>query len=73
VSLVFWAWVTTAVILLLGEAVTTGLFVAPWASGAAVAAVLEALHVGMNAQWIAFIVVSSIVLVVIQRMGIGRK
>jgi membrane protein implicated in regulation of membrane protease activity len=68
VSVVFWAWVTTAVVLLLGEAVTGGLFVAPWAAGALVAALLEAIDAAMSVQWIAFFAVSSVILVLAQRL-----
>ena len=73
VSVVFWAWVTVAVVVLLGEAVTGGLFVAPWAAGATVAALLEALHIGIDPQWIAFFTVSSVVLVVVQRLKTRRR
>ena len=43
-SVVFWAWTATAILLLLGEAVTGGLLVLPWAIGAAAAALLEAIR-----------------------------
>lgn len=72
-SVVFWAWVTTAIVLLLGEAVTGGLFVAPWAVGATIAALLEALHAGMDAQWVAFFAVSSVILVLVQRLRARRR
>jgi len=73
VSVTFWAWVTVAVVLLLGETVTGGLFVAPWAAGATAAALLEALHIGIDPQWIAFFAVSSVVLVVVQRRKTRRR
>jgi membrane protein implicated in regulation of membrane protease activity len=73
VSVVFWAWAATAFLLALGEAVTGGLLVLPWAAGAAVAAGLAALHVDPNWQWIAFVVVSIALFVAAQRLIIRRK
>lgn len=70
---VFWAWVAVAVLLALGEAVTGGFFVLPWAIGGAAAAILEALHVGSSWQWIAFIGVSMVLFVVIQRVIARRR
>lgn len=71
-STVFWAWFALTVLLALGEAVTGGLFVLPWAIGAAVATALEALHVTSGWQWIAFIGVSMVLFVVVQR-SIARR
>jgi membrane protein implicated in regulation of membrane protease activity len=73
VSTIFWAWTAIAFLLALGEAVTGGLLVMPWAIGAAAAAVLEALHVSTGWQWIAFVVVSSVLFVLAQRLIIRRK
>jgi membrane protein implicated in regulation of membrane protease activity len=67
VSVAFWAWVSVAVLLGLGEAVTGGLLVIPWAAGAAVAALLEALHADSSWQWLAFFGVSMVIFVAIQR------
>ena len=72
-SVVFWAWTATAFLLLLGEAVTGGLLVLPWAIGAAAAAVLEALHAPSGWQWLAFVVVSMALFVAAQRLIIRRK
>ena len=72
-STVFWAWTATAILLLLGEAVTGGLLVLPWAIGAAVAALLEALHASSGWEWLAFIVVSMTLFVAAQRLIIRRK
>jgi membrane protein implicated in regulation of membrane protease activity len=68
VSVVFWAWVCVAVLLALSEAVTGGMLVIPWAAGAAVAALLEALHVSSGWQWLAFVGVSMALFVVAQRI-----
>jgi membrane protein implicated in regulation of membrane protease activity len=73
VTTVFWAWFAVAVLLALGEAVTGGLLVMPWALGAATATVLEAMHVGSNWQWIAFIGVSLVLFVAAQRLIIHRR
>jgi membrane protein implicated in regulation of membrane protease activity len=69
----FWAWFAVAVLLALGEAVTGGLLVMPWAIGAGVAAVLEALHVNSGWQWIAFAGVSIALFVAAQRLIIRRR
>ena len=69
----FWAWVAVAVLLALGEAVTGGLLVMPWAIGAAVAAGLEALHAPDGWQWIAFLGVSMMLFVAAQRLIIRRR
>jgi len=73
VTTVFWAWVAVAVLLALGEAVTGGLLVLPWAVGGAAAALLEALHVNSDWQWIAFLGVSVALFVTAQRLIIRRR
>ena len=55
-------WLIVAVIFAVGEAVTLGFFLAPFAGGAAVAAVLSALGSGAIVSWSAFLVVSLILL-----------
>ena len=72
-TIVFWAWFAVAVLLALGEAVTGGLLVLPWAIGGAVAALLEALHVGSDWQWLAFLGVSIVLFVAAQRLIIRRR
>lgn len=69
----FWSWVTIAVVLALGESVTGGLFVLPWAVGAALAALLDGIGVGIGWQWIAFLGVSSVMLVTVQRLRARRR
>ena len=51
-------WLIAAVILAIGEIVTTELFLAPFAAGAAVAALLAAAGAGATIEWAAFLVVS---------------
>lgn len=68
----FWAWITVAVVCVLGECVTGGLLTLPWAIGAFVAAGLEAAHVAAGWQWIALVAVSSILLVGARRLIVKR-
>jgi len=72
VSLAFWAWITVAVVCALGECVTGGLLTLPWAIGAFVAAMLEAAHVSSGWQWIALVGVSSVLVVLAQRLIVRR-
>jgi membrane protein implicated in regulation of membrane protease activity len=59
--------------LVLGEALTGGLLVLPWAVGAGVAALLEALHVDSDWQWIAFAGISVALFGAVQRLIRRRK
>ena len=69
----FWSWIVLAVIFALGEAVTGGLLILPWALGAGVAAALEALGSPVQWQWISFLAVSAILTILAQRLVIGRR
>jgi len=69
----FWAWVVLAIAFALGEAVTGGLYVLPWAFGAATAAVLDALRFPIEWQWISFVGVSVGLAVLAQRLIIARR
>jgi membrane protein implicated in regulation of membrane protease activity len=66
-DLTFWVWVTIAMILLAGEVLSSGMLMLPFGVGAASAAIASAMHLGSGAQWIAFLVVSSVLMVVLQR------
>jgi membrane protein implicated in regulation of membrane protease activity len=55
-------WVIAAVVLAIGEMATLSFFLAPFAGGAAVAAVLSALGAGATVEWAAFLVVSVVLL-----------
>jgi membrane protein implicated in regulation of membrane protease activity len=55
-------WVIAAVILAIGEIVSMGLFMAPFAGGAAVAALLAAAGAGATIEWAAFLVISVVLL-----------
>jgi membrane protein implicated in regulation of membrane protease activity len=67
VSTAFWAWIVLAVILALAESINADLFMLPWAVGAVVAAVLEALHPSSGWQWLAFFGLSPTLVVLAQR------
>jgi len=73
VNLWFWSWLALVVVFALGEALTGGLLILPWAFGAATAALLEALHLPVAWQWIAFLAVSSVFTVLAQRLIIRRR
>lgn len=72
-NLWFWAWVALAVIFALAESVNGGLLVLPWSFGAAAAAILDALGAPMSWQWITFVVLSSVLLVLGQRLIVRRR
>ena len=55
-------WLIAAAVLAVGEIVTLGFFLAPFAGGALVAALLSAIGVGSVLSWIAFLVVSIVLL-----------
>jgi membrane protein implicated in regulation of membrane protease activity len=55
-------WVIAAVVLAVGEIATMGFFLAPFAGGAAIAAVLSAAGAGATVEWAAFLVVSVVLL-----------
>src|SRR3954467_15355320 len=55
-------WAIAAVVLAIGEMATLGFFLAPFAGGAAVAALLSALGAGATIEWAAFLVVSVVLL-----------
>ncbi|MBS3956490.1 MAG: NfeD family protein [Clostridiales bacterium] len=63
----FWVWVLLAAILLIAEMFTATFFLLPFAVGAAAAALLEYLGADVGWQWIAFIGVSSAMLVLLRR------
>jgi membrane protein implicated in regulation of membrane protease activity len=62
-----WIWVAAAVILAIGELLTAGFFLLPFAVGAAAAAVLAFLGVGFVWQLLVFVIVSVSFLAILQR------
>ncbi|HWK26785.1 MAG TPA: NfeD family protein [Solirubrobacter sp.] len=55
-------WVIVAVVFALGELASLSFFLAPFAGGAAVAALLAAFGAGATIEWAAFLVVSVVLL-----------
>lgn len=64
----FWAWVIVAVGVAAVSALARDRYSAPWATGAVVAAGLEAVRADLAWQWIAFLAVSSVVFVAVNRV-----
>jgi len=64
-----WIWVGAAVILGIGELLTAGFFLLPFAVGASAAAVLAFMGVGFPLQLVTFVVVSVVFLAVLQRFA----
>ncbi|MBE0477041.1 MAG: NfeD family protein [Coriobacteriia bacterium] len=67
----FWVWVALSAILFVAEIFTAGFFMLPFAVGAAVAALLEFLGVSVGWQWVAFIGVSSVLLISLRRFALA--
>lgn len=63
----FWAWLLLAVIFAVLELFDRRYFTLPWALGAAAAALLEGLGAPIAFEWLAFVALSSAILVGIQR------
>jgi len=72
-DLTVWVWVTVAVILLAGEVLSPAMLMLPFGVGATVAAIASAAGASPGWQWIAFISVSSVLMVVLQRWLAGRR
>jgi len=62
-------WLILAVVLAVGEIATLGFFLAPFAGGAAVAAVLAAFGAGTTAEAAAFLVVSIVLLAALRPLA----
>jgi membrane protein implicated in regulation of membrane protease activity len=64
-----WIWVGAAVILAVGELLTVGFFLLPFAVGAAAAAILAFMGVSVPLQLVTFVIISVIFLAVLQRFA----
>jgi len=64
-----WIWIGAAVVLAIGEMLTAGFFLLPFAVGAAAAAILAFLGVNPIVQLVTFVVVSVLFLVILQRFA----
>jgi membrane protein implicated in regulation of membrane protease activity len=66
-------WLIAAVIFAVGEIATLGFFLAPFAGGAAVAAVVSAAGAGEFASWGSFIVVSLVLLLALRPLARSHR
>jgi membrane protein implicated in regulation of membrane protease activity len=66
-------WLIAAVIFAVGEILTLGFFLAPFAGGAAVAAVVSAVGAGELASWASFIVVSLVLLLALRPLARSHR
>jgi membrane protein implicated in regulation of membrane protease activity len=66
-------WLIAAVIFAIGELVSMGLFLAPFAAGAAIAALLAAAGAGAVVEWAVFLVVSVIALAALRPVARAHK
>jgi membrane protein implicated in regulation of membrane protease activity len=66
-------WLIAAVLFAVGEILTLGFFLAPFAGGAAVAAVVSAAGAGEFASWAAFIVVSLVMLLALRPLARSHR
>ena len=66
-------WVVAAVVLAVGEMLTMGFFLAPFAGGGLVAALVSAGGGGVVLAWISFIVVSLMLLLVVRPIARSHR
>ncbi|MEN8234115.1 MAG: NfeD family protein [Actinomycetota bacterium] len=64
-----WIWIGATVVLAVGELLTVGFFLLPFAVGAAAAAVLAFMGVSVPLQLVTFVVISVVFLAVLQRFA----
>jgi len=64
-----WIWIAAAIILAIGELLTVGFFLLPFAVGAAAAAILAFMGVSIAIQLVTFVVISVVFLVILQRFA----
>jgi membrane protein implicated in regulation of membrane protease activity len=62
-------WLIAAVILAVGEMATTGLFLAPFAGGALITALLAATGAGATVEWAVFLVISVVLLAALRPLA----
>ena len=66
-------WLIAAVIFAVGEIATLGFFLAPFAGGAVIAAVISAVGAGDLASWASFIVVSLVLLLALRPVALAHR
>lgn len=65
----FWIWLASAVLFLVAEMFTAGFFLLPFGLGAGITAALAYFGVGIGWQWIAFVGISVLLLIVFRRFA----
>ena len=68
-SLMFWIWAVLAAVFIVGEIFTAGFFLFPFGVGAALAAVLTFLGAPSWLQWVCFVVVSGVLVLLSRRFA----
>ncbi|MEA2217915.1 MAG: hypothetical protein QOJ35_541 [Solirubrobacteraceae bacterium] len=66
-------WLIAAVLFAIGEMMTLGFFLAPFAGGAAIAAILAGVGAGALVGWAAFLVVSVLLLLVVRPIARAHR
>lgn len=66
-------WIIAAVVLAVGEMLTMGLFLAPFAAGAVMAALVAAVGGGLVASWAVFILTSLLLLLVVRPIARSHR
>jgi membrane protein implicated in regulation of membrane protease activity len=66
-------WLIAAAVLGVGEIATLGFFLAPFAAGALIAALVSAIGLGTAVSWIVFIVVSVATLAALRPLAIAHR
>lgn len=67
-TLMFWIWVILCAAFIIGEIFTAGFYLFPFAVGTGVAAILTLFGLPSWAQWVAFIVLSAVLVVFSRRL-----
>jgi membrane protein implicated in regulation of membrane protease activity len=68
ITLMFWIWVVLCAAFIIGEIFTAGFYLFPFAVGTGVAAILTLFGLPSWAQWIAFIVLSTLLVIFSRRL-----
>ncbi len=68
-SSMFWVWIGITAVFIVGEIFTAGFFLFPFAVGAGVAAILTLLVAPPWLQWLAFILVSAVSMLLARRFA----
>jgi membrane protein implicated in regulation of membrane protease activity len=68
-----WIWLGTAAVMAVGEMITAGFFILPFAVGAVVAFLLSWFDAPVGVQWAAFVAISVVSLIVLRRFTADRE